>query len=79
MMYYYHKYGLKPNLLVIRRFYNTHTNSTFAQLKWAIKRLGVKNKWKISKSPLQLTYLESGQVILFRGLDDVDSAVSPMR
>lgn len=76
MMYYYHKYGLKPNLLVVRRFYNTHTNSTFAQLKWAIKRLGVQDKWKISKSPLQLTYLESGQVILFRGLDDADSITS---
>jgi len=76
LMYYYHKYGLKPNLLVIRRYFNTHLNSTFSQLKWAIKQLKVEHKWKVSKSPLQLTYIPSGQVILFRGLDDPDSITS---
>lgn len=76
MMRYYHKFGLKPNLLVIRRYFNTHLNSTFSQLKWAIKKLGVEHLWKVSKSPLQLTYTESGQVILFRGLDEPDSITS---
>lgn len=76
MMYYYEKFGVKPNLLVIRRYFNTHLNSTFSQLKWAIKRLGVEHLWKVSKSPLQLTYIDSGQVILFRGLDEPDSITS---
>lgn len=76
MMRYYDKFGLKPNLLVIRRYFNTHLNSTFSQLKWAIKKLGVEHLWKVSKSPLQLTYIESGQVILFRGLDEPDSITS---
>lgn len=76
IMYFYHRFGLKPNLLVVRRYFNTHLNSTFAQLKWAIKRLGVQHLWKVSKSPLQLTYVESGQVILFRGMDDPDSITS---
>ena len=49
MMYYYHKFGLKPNVLVVRRYFNTHLNSTFAQLKWAIKRLKVQHLWKVSK------------------------------
>lgn len=76
MMRYYHQFGLKPNVLVIRRYFNTHLNSTFSQLKWAIKKLGVDHLWKVSKSPLQLTYIESGQVILFRGLDEPDSITS---
>lgn len=76
MMYYYRKYGVKPNLLVVRRYFNTHLNSTFSQLKWAIDRLNVKHLWKVSKSPLQLTYIPSGQVILFRGLDEPDSITS---
>jgi len=76
MMYYYHKHGVKPNLLVVRRYFNTHLNSTFSQLKWAIKRLNVQHLWKVSKSPLQITYEESGQVILFRGLDEPDSITS---
>ncbi len=76
MMYYYHKYNVKPNLLVVRRYFNTHLNSTFSQLKWAIKRLNVEHLWKVSKSPLQITYIPSGQVILFRGLDEPDSITS---
>ena len=73
MMKYYHKYGLKPNVLVIRRFYNTHKNSTRAQLVWAINKLGVRHLWKIPKGDNTLTYLPSGQQILFRGLDDTES------
>ena len=76
IMKYYHKYGLKPHVLVIRRFYNTHKNSTRAQLVWAINKLGVRHLWKIPKGDNTLTYLPSGQQILFRGLDDPQSITS---
>jgi len=76
MMKYWHKYGLKPHTLVIRRYYNTHKDSTYAQLKWAINRLGVAHLWKATKSPLELTYIPSGQKIMFRGLDDPQSITS---
>lgn len=76
MMKYWHQYGLKPHTLVIRRYYNTHKDSTYAQLKWAINRLGVAHLWKATKSPLELTYIPSGQKILFRGLDDPQSITS---
>lgn len=76
MMKYYHKYDLKPHVLVIRRFYNTHKNSTRAQLVWAINKLSVRHLWKIPKGDNTLTYLPSGQQILFRGLDDPQSITS---
>lgn len=76
MMEFYARYKLKPHTLVIRRFYNAHKDSTFAQLKWAIKRLGVEKKWKVKQSPLELTYIPSGQKIMFRGLDNEDSITS---
>ena len=76
MMKYWHTYGLKPCTLVIRRYYNTHRDSTFAQLRWAINRLGVAHLWKATKSPLELTYIPSGQKIMFRGLDDPQSITS---
>lgn len=76
MMKYYEKYGFKPHVLVIRRFYNTHKNSTRAQLVWAINKLGVRHLWKIPKGDNTLTYLSSGQQILFRGLDDPQSITS---
>lgn len=59
------------NLLMVRKTFNTHKDSTFAQLKWAAKKLGVYEKWKFTLSPLEATYLPTGQKILFRGFDDV--------
>ena len=69
------KYPL-TNALVVRRFDVTHKDSTYAQLKWAINRLQVSHLWHASKSPLLLTYLPTGQRILFRGLDDPQSITS---
>jgi len=76
MMKYFHEFNVKPNTLVIRRYWNTHKDSTRAQLVWAINRLGVAHLWNIPKSELTLTYKPSGQQILFRGLDDPESITS---
>ena len=64
------------NTLIIRRVFNTHKDSTYTQLKWAANTLGVSHLWKFSKSPLEATYLPTGQKILFRGLDDPMSITS---
>ena len=64
------------NTLVIRRIFNTHKDSTYTQLKWASNVLGVSHLWKFSKSPLEATYIPTGQKILFRGLDDPMSITS---
>ena len=69
------KYPL-ANLLVTRRVFNTHKDSTYTQLKWACNNLSVSHLWKFSKSPLEATYLPTGQKILFRGLDDPMSITS---
>jgi phage terminase large subunit len=61
----------KANAVVVRKTFNTHKDSTFAQLKWAAKRLGVFDKWKFTESPLECKYIATGQKILFRGFDDV--------
>ncbi|MFB5192664.1 PBSX family phage terminase large subunit [Alicyclobacillus fastidiosus] len=66
----------KANTLVIRKTYNAHKDSTYAQLKWAINRLGVRHLWDVKKSPLEITYKPTGQKILFRGLDDPMSITS---
>lgn len=58
------------NLLVIRKTYRTLKDSCFTELKWAIKRLQVEAWWEIKESPLEMTYIPTGQKIYFRGLDD---------
>ena len=58
------------NTLVIRRYSNTLKQSCYTDLKWAINQLNVKHLWKTNESLPELTYLPTGQKILFRGLDD---------
>ena len=59
------------NLLVVRQVMNTHRDSTFAQLKWAQNKLKVSHLWSNTVSPMEMTYIPTGQKILFRGFDDV--------
>lgn len=61
----------ESNVLVVRAVMNTHRDSTFAQLKWAQEKLGVSHLFRNNVSPLEITYLPTGQKILFRGFDDV--------
>ena len=77
LWYIYHlmKYP-DANLLVVRNVHRTHVDSTYAQLRWAIRRLGVEHLWKAAKEPLELCYLPTGQRILFRGMDNVEKLAS---
>ena len=58
------------NLLIIRKTARTLKDSVYADLKWAIHRLGVDDYWDCTVSPLEMTYKPTGQKIYFRGLDD---------
>ena len=60
----------EANLLVVRKTYRTLKESCYAELKWAVNRLGVARHWDFKESPLQATYKPTGQKIYFRGLDD---------
>ena len=61
----------ESNILVVRAVMNTHRDSTFAQLKWAQEKLHVAHLFKNTVSPMEMTYIPTGQKILFRGFDDV--------
>ena len=58
------------NLLVVRKTYSTLKDSCFAELKWAIDKLGVSKYFDCKLSPLEIIYLPTNQKIFFRGLDD---------
>lgn len=58
------------NILVVRKTYRTLKDSCFTELKWAISRLGVDAYFETKESPLEITYIPTGQKIYFRGLDD---------
>ena len=66
-----------PNMcaLLIRKVGNTLKDSVFSQMQWGIDKLGetypeILTHWKPTKSPLEITNTETGQIIYFRGADD---------
>lgn len=63
------KYPL-ANTLVVRKTFRTLKDSCYTELKWAANRLGVSHLWNFTISPLEATYIPTGQKIYFRGLDD---------
>ena len=60
----------ESNGLCVRRYGNTLRDSVFSDLKWAIHKLGLDGQFDCTVSPMQITRIETGQKILFRGLDD---------
>lgn len=59
----------KANATILRKVAETLRGSVFDQILWAIDVLGVGHLWKESYSPLQITYLPTGQKIVFKGAD----------
>lgn len=64
------------NLLVIRQVFKDHKDSTYAQLKWAARQLQVYDEFEWKVSPLEIIKKNTGQKIMFRGLDDPMSVTS---
>lgn len=57
------------NAVALRKVKETIKDSVFEQLIWAIEKLKVNEYWDIKHNPMELTYLPTGQKILFRGAD----------
>lgn len=55
---------------ILRKVGNTLRGSVYAQIFWAISMLGLSSKFRCTVSPMECTYLPTGQKILFFGLDD---------
>lgn len=64
------------NTLIVRKTGATLRDSVFSQLKVAIDRLEVGHLWKATVSPLEMTYIPTGQKILFRGMDEASKITS---
>lgn len=56
--------------LVLRKVGNTIKDSVYAQIKWAISKMGLEEEFRFKTSPFEITYKPTGQKIYFRGADD---------
>lgn len=60
----------EANAVVVRRFSNTLRESVLSQMTWAIAELRLERWFRSRVAPMELTYLPTGQRIVFRGADD---------
>lgn len=58
------------NAVVLRRVKDTLRESVYEQMLWAIDKLGVDHLWHASISPMNITYIPTGQKIIFKGADN---------
>lgn len=56
--------------VVMRKVGNTLRASVYAQVCWGISMLGLTAKFRCTVSPMEITYLPTGQKIMFFGMDD---------
>lgn len=64
------KHDRKASALIIRKVANTLRDSVYAQMLWAMDALGVGDEWEITVSPMAMVHKQTGQQIIFRGLDE---------
>ncbi len=64
------------NAACFRKIKDTLAESVFEQLLWAIDALEVAHLWKVTYSPMRLTYKPTGQRVVFRGCDDPNKSKS---
>jgi PBSX family phage terminase large subunit len=62
--------------LVLRKVGETLRDSVYAQYRWAISQLGLEHEFRATVSPMEITYLPTGQKIFFRGADKPDKIKS---
>jgi len=62
------------SVVILRKFHNKLKKTVFKECLRAITRLGIdkKKKFKITVSPMQITYLPTGNTIYFTGNDSID-------
>lgn len=58
------------NAIIFRKTANTLRDSVYAQMQFAIDQLGLGEYFTCTVSPMKITYKPTGQVIMFRGVDD---------
>ena len=66
----------RRNIMMIRQHDKDNANSNYTIIKSIVNRLGIKHLFKFTKSPLQIERVDTGQVILFSGMNDVENITS---
>ena len=56
--------------VIFRKTANTLRDSVYSQMQFAITSLGLDKYFTFTVSPMKITFIKTGQTIIFRGVDD---------
>ena len=66
----------RRNIMMIRQHDKDNAQSNYSIIKSVCNKLGIKHLFKFTKSPLQIERKDTGQVIMFSGMNDVENITS---
>ena len=66
----------QANAIIYRKVAATLRESVYAQMAWAIERLGLGGVFRFGLAPMEIELKSTGQKILFRGADDPEKSKS---
>lgn len=67
----------RRNIIIVRQYFNSLKNSVFAGLKYFINEVyGLGEYFKFNETILEITYLPTGQKIIFKGMDKPEAITS---
>ena len=64
--------GKQVEIIVIRKVANTLYDSVYQQIKWAIDKYGLGNKFEYRKSPYKIIHKGTNSTFHFYGQDDYE-------
>lgn len=66
----------RRNVMMVRQNYKDNAQSNYSILKNLINKLGIKHLFKFKTSPYVIIRKDTGQVVLFAGMNDVENITS---
>ena len=66
----------EANAIVYRKVADTLRSSVYDQILWGIDKLGLMQYFDPKVSPMEITYIPTGQKIIFKGADDAKKSKS---
>jgi len=66
----------RRNIMMVRENYKDNATSTYTLIKSCINKLGIQHLFKCTTSPHKIVRKDTGQVILFSGMNDVENITS---
>lgn len=68
--------GQTVEIIIVRKVANTIYDSVYKKIEWALRKFGIHDQFKMTKSPYKITHKKTGSTFHFYGQDDFEKLKS---